>query len=337
MSASSPSSLVTSPATPVTPRVDARLLLALAAVWLIWGSTYLAMRVAVAGLPPFGMAGTRFVVAGGALLVIVRARGEALPSVRAWLVSIPVGALLFLCGNGLVVVAEQTLPSSVAAIVCATTPLVASGLAAFRGERPRRVEVIGMVLGIAGVALLGFGSPLAGAGLRGLLILLAPIGWALGSLVARSESAKETGAGRGLGAAGANMITGGVWMLLMSLVLGEHQPTELAWRSVAAWVYLVVFGSLVGFTAYSWLLANSRPAVAMSYAYVNPVIAVLLGAALGGETPGWATLIATALIGGGVMAAVVIGRSREALVGVGEAGDDAAGHRCRRRQKGALS
>ena len=304
MSASS-SVLVVSPS---RPRIDPRLVLALAAVWLIWGSTYLAMRVAVAGLPPFGMAGTRFVLAGAALLAIVRARGEPMPSKRAWLIAVPVGALLFLCGNGLVVVAEQTLPSSVAAVVCATTPLVASGLSALRGERPKRVEVIGMVLGIAGVALLGIGSPLAGAGLRGLLVLFAPIGWAIGSLVARSESAKESGAGRGLGAAGAHMIAGGVWMLLMSLVLGEHLPAAVAWRSVAAWGYLVVFGSLVGFSAYSWLLAHSRPAVAMSYAYVNPVIAVLLGAALGGETLGWATLGATVMIGGGVMAAVVIGR-----------------------------
>jgi drug/metabolite transporter (DMT)-like permease len=293
---------------PARARLDVRLVVALAAVWLIWGSTYLAMRVAVAGLPAFGMAGTRFVLAGAALLVIVRARGETMPSRRAWLVAIPVGALLFLCGNGLVVVAEQTLPSSVAAVVCATTPLVASGLAAMRGERPRGVEVIGMVLGIAGVALLGIGSPLAVAGWRAFLVLLAPIGWAVGSLIARAESAKESGAARGLGAAGAQMIAGGVWMLLTSWVLGEHLPAEIAWKSVAAWGYLVVFGSLVGFSAYSWLLAHSRPAVAMSYAYVNPVIAVLLGAALGGEELGWATLAATALIGGGVMGAVVVGR-----------------------------
>ena len=106
----------------------------------------------------------RWAVAGSALLVIVRARGERMPSARAWLVAIPVGALLFLCGNGLVVVAEQTLPSSVAAIVCATTPLIASGLQTLRGERPTRVEIFGMVLGFGGVALLGFGSPLSGAG-----------------------------------------------------------------------------------------------------------------------------------------------------------------------------
>jgi drug/metabolite transporter (DMT)-like permease len=292
----------------VRSRLDPRLVVALLALYLIWGSTYLAMRVAVVGLPPFGMAGTRFVLAGGALLAITRARGETMPSRRAWLVAVPVGALFFLCGNGLVVVAEQTLPSSVAAVVCATTPLIASGMMGFRGERPTRAEILGMVLGVAGVVLLGLGSPLAVAGPRALLVLLAPVGWALGSVVARSEAAKASGASRGLGAAGAQMMTGGLWMLLTSAVLGEHMPSEVAWGSVLAWGYLVVFGSLVGFSAYSWLLAHSRPAVAMSYAYVNPVIAVLLGAALGGERLGWATLGATVLIGGGVMAAVVIGR-----------------------------
>ena len=306
MSASSPVSLLMPKA---SSRLDPRLVVALLALYLIWGSTYLAMRVAVVGLPPFGMAGTRFVLAGGALLGITKVRRETMPSMRAWLVAIPVGALLFLCGNGLVVVAEQTLPSSVAAVVCATTPLIASGMMAFRGERPGRAEVLGMVLGIAGVVLLGLGSPLAVAGWRALLVLLAPVGWALGSLVARSEAAKASGASRGLGAAGAQMMSGGAWMLLTSFVLGEHMPPAIAWESVLAWCYLVVFGSLVGFSAYSWLLAHSRPAVAMSYAYVNPVIAVLLGAALGGEHLGWATLGATVLIGGGVMAAVVVGRT----------------------------
>lgn len=313
MSASSGMPLMSSRA---MPRLELRLVMALGAVWILWGSTYLAMRIAVAGLPAFGMAGTRFVLAGGALLVITRLRRQTLPSVRTWMVAIPVGALLFLVGNGLVVVAEKTLPSSVAAIVCATTPLIASGLVAIRGERPRRVEVIGMVLGVAGVALLGIGSPLAVSGWRALLVLFAPVGWALGSLIARSEAAKEAakekGSARGLGAAGAQMLVGGVWMLLMSLVLGEHMPSAIPWQSAVAWVYLVVFGSLVGFSAYSWLLAHSRPAVAMSYAYVNPVIAVLLGAALGGETLGWATLGATVLIGGGVMASVVLGRARAA-------------------------
>ncbi|MBX3189562.1 MAG: drug/metabolite exporter YedA [Labilithrix sp.] len=281
--------------------VDPRLVVALAVVWLVWGSTYLAMRVAVAALPPFLMAGARFVLAGGALLAYVKMRGGDLPNVRAWVFAAPIGALLFLIGNGFVVVAEQTLPSSVAAVVCATTPLVATGFAALRGERPRRVEVAGMALGFGGVVLLGVGSPLATGGGRGLLVVLAPLGWAAGSLLARAV-------GGGLGAAAAQMIAGGLWMLAVAAISGERLPAEIVWSSAAAWLYLVVFGSIVGFSAYSWLLCNARPAVAMSYAYVNPVIAVLLGAVLGGERLGWATLGATSLIASGVMVAVVLAR-----------------------------
>lgn len=289
-------------------RLDPKLAAALAAVWILWGSTYLAMRIAVQALPPFLMAGSRFVLAGGALLVIVRVRREKLPNTRTWLVSVPVGALLFMCGNGLVVLAEQSLPSSIAAVVCATTPLIVAGLSAVRGERPTAIEVVGMLLGLAGVAVLGLGSPLASSGARGLLVLLAPVGWALGSLITRAESKRGDGEGRGLGSAAASMVSGGVWMLLVSVVLGERLGSSIPWQSVAAWVYLITFGSLAGFTAYSWLLAHARPSVALSYAYVNPVIAVLLGAVLGGEALGWSTLGATVLIGGGVMAAIVLGR-----------------------------
>jgi len=297
---------VAPPETAPPKRDGVRLVLALFAVWVIWGSTYLAMRIAVHGLPAFLMAGTRFVLAGSSLLAIVRLRGERMPSKREWLMAIPIGGLLFLVGNGLVVVAEQTLPSSVAAVVCATTPLVASALAAFGGERPTRIEVFGMLLGIVGVGLLGVGSPLSGAGTRGLLVLLAPVGWAVGSLIARRQKTS------GIAPAGAQMIAGGVWMLGMALVLGERVPTHVDRASGLAWLYLVFVGSLVGFTAYSWLLRNARPAVAMSYAYVNPVIAVLLGAALGGEALGWATASATAFIATGIIAVAVLGRKRRA-------------------------
>ena len=292
---------------------DIKLVLALAAVWVLWGSTYYAMRIAVTWLPPFLMAGSRFVSAGGALLAILRARGERLPDARTWMVALPVGALLFVCGNGFVVMAEQELPSSVAAVVCATTPLILSGLGTLRGERPTRVELIGLVSGFAGVVVLGMGSSLGGTGYRGLLILLAPLGWAVGSLVARAESARIRGAGSGLGASGAYMVVGGCWMLLVGMARGERLGPSLAWQGIAAWAYLAVFGSLIGFTAYAWLLANARPAVAMSYAYVNPVIAVLLGAALGGEHVGASTLAATVLIGGGVMATIVLGKRGQFL------------------------
>lgn len=294
-------SAASSPSAPVLPaRAPGAVLLALTALYLVWGSTYLAMRIAVEALPPFGMAGVRFVLAGTVLLAVVRARGGAMPTARQWALSGPLGALLFLVGNGLVVVAERTLDSSIAAVVCATTPLLASGIAAATGERPARSEVIGTMLGLAGVAILALGSPLASSGVRGLYVLLAPLGWAIGSMIAR-----RTGA-TGFGSAAAQMVSGGAWMLLVSFVSGETMPHALALRSVLAWTYLVTFGSLVGFSAYVYLLRTTRPAVAMSYAYVNPVVAVLLGTLLGGEHIGGATIAATALIAAGVMSAVVL-------------------------------
>jgi drug/metabolite transporter (DMT)-like permease len=158
------------------------------------------------------------------------------------------------------------------------------------------------VLGFAGVVLLATRSPLAHAGWRGLLILLAPVGWSIGSLVARARAQRDGGSG--LGHAAAQMTCGGIWMLAASLALGERLPDALPWRAIGAWAWLVVMGSVVGFSAYSWLLRNARPAVAMSYAYVNPIVATLLGAAIGGEALGWPTAAATALIASGVMAVV---------------------------------
>lgn len=290
-----------------SPSRRVRLFVALGLVWVIWGSTYLAMRVAVAHMPPFAMSGTRFVLAGSTLLVVARLRGEPLPDAKAWLTALPIGALLFVCGNGFVVLAEQALPSSLAAVVCATTPLFASGMSAVRGEPPHKRELFGMLLGLGGVALLGWGSPIADASPRAILLVLAPIGWAMGSLLSRAQSKKPGGA-QGTSAAGSHMVVGGVLMLLVSLCSRERIPSTVPWQSAAAWAYLVVFGSITGFTAYSWLLAHTRPAIAMSYAYVNPVMAVALGALLGHEGLSWPVGLATVLIGGGVM--VALGASR---------------------------
>lgn len=274
--------------------------IALVALYLVWGSTYLAVRVAIEGLPPLGMAGVRYVLAGVILLAVLRVRGSAMPNRRQWILSLPLGALFFLCGNGFVVLAERTIDSSIAAVVCATTPLIAAGIGGMMGERPSRAEMMGTVLGLSGVMLLALGSPLASSGPRGLLVLLAPIAWAIASMLAR-----RTGA-TGFGSAAAQMTAGGAWMLLASVLSGERLPEIVSLRVAFAWMYLVTFGSLVGFSAYVYLLGRTRPAVAMSYAYVNPIVAVVLGALIGGEHIGPATLMATALIAAGVMSAVML-------------------------------
>ena len=257
------------------------------------------------------MAGTRFVLAGGALLAIVRRarRDDAEP--RAWLVAVPVGALLFLCGNGFVVVAEQTLPSSVAAVVCATTPLVASGSRRFAASARAQSEIVGMVLGIAGVALLGIGSPLAVRRLA--RVSSSARADRLGARLAHRARRVREGERRGARPRrGGRADDHGRRLDAPHERRARRAPARARSRgerrSRGATSSCSARSSASRPTA--GCSRNSRPAVAMSYAYVNPVIAVLLGAALGGEPLGWATLGATVLIGGGVMAAVVIGRKR---------------------------
>lgn len=270
---------------------------ALLVLYLLWGTTYLAMRVAIEALPPFLMAGSRFLVAGLVLLGVLKALKQEMPSKREWLVSIPIGFLLFMVGNGVIVVAEKTVDSSLAAVVAATSPLIALAIGMASGDRPSRSELFGAVLGLLGVAILALGSLLS-AGATGFMLLLAPLGWATGSVIAR-----RTGA-TGFSSAAAQMLSGAIWMLLASLLTHESVPHAVPMRSVMAWLYLVVCGSLLGFTAFVYLLRTTRPSVAMSHAYVNPIAAVLVGSIFAGEKVGWSTVIATSLIVLGVMAAV---------------------------------
>jgi drug/metabolite transporter (DMT)-like permease len=251
---------------------------ALLAVYVIWGSTYLAIRIALEGLPPFLMAGVRFVVAGGVLFAVLWLRGAPAPSPRQWANTALVGGLLLLGGNGGVVVAEQSVASGLAALGVATVPLWAALFAGVWGQWPRRLEWGGLAVGFAGVALLNVGGGLRASPVGALALLVAPVSWALGSMWSRRLDLPG-----GLMTSAAEMITGGGMLLLMSRATCERTPTALAGRPLAALVYLIVFGSWIGFSAYLFLLRRARPAIATSYAYVNPVVAMALGVVLGGE------------------------------------------------------
>jgi drug/metabolite transporter (DMT)-like permease len=273
----------------VSPRT--RQTIALALVYVLWGSTYLAMRYAVAGLPPLVMVATRFVVAGVMLLAIARARGVPMPTAREWRGAAIVGLLFFLGGNGLVAISEQSIGSGLAAVVCATMPLWLALMSAFAGERPAWREWTGLAIGFVGVVVLAGGADVRANPLMTLVVAISPVSWALGSFLSRRVALP-----RGLAAAGAEMLAGGLIIFVVAFASGERVPASPSTSSVLALLYLIVAGSLLGFTAFAWLLANARPAVATSYAFVNPALAVALGAIVGGEPLGVATVAGTALI-----------------------------------------
>ena len=279
---------------------DLRLLLNLAAVYVIWGSTYLAMRIAVADLPPMLMASMRFVAAGLVMLLIAMRRGATVPGVREWLRVAPIGVLLFVGGNGFVAIAETSVSSGGAAVVCALMPIWVGVLGYFFGDRPTRREWLSLVIGFLGVFVLMGGPSLAGRPLHVFLVMLAPVAWALGSRLARRLPGHQDT----FMLPAMEMLTGGVALALVAALRGERLPLHASTGSWIALAYLWVFGSLVAFTAYNWLLRNTRPVVATSYAYVNPIIAVVIGAALSGEPLGISTLGANALIVGAVMLAL---------------------------------
>ena len=279
---------------------------ALVVVYLVWGSTYFVMRVAMKMLDPFLMCGLRFVTAGALLLVFLRLRGTPLPNARQWLASAIVGALLLVFGNGFVAIAERTVDSGVAATVVATVPLWAAGIAMVWGERATRLELLGLALGFCGVLILHRGGSLGARGreLDTLAIVIAPIAWATGSVWSRRLPLPK-----GLMASAAQMLTGGVMLLFCSVLHGESLPARLEVSGVASFLYLVVFGSLIAFSAYGFLLRTASPAVATSYAYANPVVALAIGALFNGEGFTSHKALACALTVAGV-AVVLAGRAR---------------------------
>lgn len=283
------------------PAVDVRLALALAAVYLIWSSTYLVMKLAVAELPPLLMASMRIVAAGLVMLLVATRRGVAVPSVRDWLRVLPVGTLLFVGGTGFVAVAQQTVSSGGAAVVCAMMPLWTGVFAWLSGERPTRREWTSLAIGFIGVMVLMGGPSLAGKPLHIAMVIGAPMFWGLGSVMARRLPSRL---GDTFMLPAMEMLLGGTMLAVLGFAIGERVPTDASPQAWAAVGYLFLAGSIIGFTAYNWLLRNTRPTVATSYAYVNPVLAVLLGAVISGEPLGITTIVANALIVIAVMLAL---------------------------------
>ena len=265
--------------------------LALFALYVIWGSTYLAMRVAMEGFGPFTMAAIRFLVAGLVMLTLARVRGEPLPSRRQWRNALAIGTLLLACGNGGVAFAEQTVSSGLAALMVAAVPLWMALFGGLWGRWPAIKDWIALVIGFGGIVILNLGSELRGSTVGVAALVFATAAWAFGSLWSRRLDLPK-----GMMAPGAEMFTAGFVLVALSLLHGERLPTAVPGRAVAAIAYLVVFGSLVAYTAYLYLLARVATPVASSYAYVNPLVALALGAAFYGERLPQALLVAVPLI-----------------------------------------
>ena len=275
--------------TPSTSRLTVGL--ALFALYVIWGSTYLAMRVAMEGFGPFTMAAIRFLVAGAVMLVIGRARGEAFPRRLQWRNALFIGTLLLACGNGGVAIAEQSVSSGLAALMVAAVPLWMALFGGLWGKWPVTKDWVALVIGFGGILLLNLGGELRGS-LGGVAVLMfATASWAFGSLWSRRLDLPK-----GMMAPGAEMFAAGLVLVVFSLVHGEHLPAVVPPRAIAAIAYLVVFGSLVAYTAYLYLLSHVPLPVASSYAYINPLVALALGAALYSEHLPTALLVAVPLI-----------------------------------------
>jgi drug/metabolite transporter (DMT)-like permease len=292
-----------SPSTPSRTLV----LVAFATVYIVWGSTYLAIRVAIETLPPFLMAGCRFLVAGGALFTVLRLRGSPWPEKAHWQNAAISGFLLLVGGNGLVVWAEQTVPSGLTALLVGLVPVWFALMDWLRpgGAQPQLRTFVGILVGFGGMVLLvtGHGSHARDAALNGWGVLalgVAGIFWAGGSLFSKHNSKTLSP----WMTAALQMLCGGAMLIVLALSTGELQEVQearISPRSAAALLYLIVFGSWIGFSAYIWLLKASQPSRVATYAYVNPVIALFLGNLLLNEPLNARVLLAAAVILAGVI------------------------------------
>jgi drug/metabolite transporter (DMT)-like permease len=302
-----------------TKRSVVLLIVAFAAVYVLWGSTYLAIKYVIETLPPFISAGARFLLAGATLFIVGRfSKDYEKPTLTQWRSSAVVGTLLFLGGNGGVVIAEHHITSGLAALLVATEPfwVVLLSWLWLKGARPDWRVTLGLLIGFVGVYLLMDGGAVrAVSGTNQLfgmiLVIAAGLCWATGSIYGvRAPASKSP-----ILASGMQLLAGGSALLLAGTLMGEWTGFEISVVSRHSWfalAYLLVFGSLIAFTAYSWLLKNARPAMVATYAYVNPVIAVILGWAIAGESFTGRTLLGAGVIVGSV--ALITSQNSEAIV-----------------------
>jgi len=296
-----------------------KIALAFVAVYLIWGSTYLAIRFAIESMPPFLMAGTRFLLAGLVLYAWTRLRGSARESKQHWGNAFIIGGLMLLGGNGAVVWAEQWVPSSMTSLLIATVPLWMVLLDwIWNRARPNVKVIIGLALGFAGIALLVGGFENLGESsidiVSACILIFGTFLWANGSLYSRSAKLPSSQ----FLDTGMEMIAGGLLLLLTSFVTGEWARARLdliTFHSLFSWIYLVVFGSLVAFTSYTWLLRVVSPSKVSTYAYVNPIVAMLLGWILAKESLNARSLLAAAIILASVLIIIAYQSKRQPVTG----------------------
>jgi drug/metabolite transporter (DMT)-like permease len=295
------------------------LILAFAAVYILWGSTYLGIKYVIETLPPLISAGARFLLAGATLFIVGRfSKDYEKPTLTEWRSSAIVGTLLFLGGNGGVVLAEHHITSGLAALLVATEPfwVVLLSWLWLKGARPDWRVALGLLMGFAGVYFLMDGGAVRAGGATNqlfgmILVIAAGLCWATGSIYGvRAPASKSP-----ILASGMQLLAGGSSLLLVGTLMGEWTGFEISVVSRHSWfalAYLLVFGSLIAFTAYSWLLKNARPAMVATYAYVNPVVAVILGWAIAGESFTGRTLLGAGVIVGSVV--LITSQTSEAIV-----------------------
>lgn len=283
------------------------LIAAFAALYIIWGSTYLGIRFAIESIPPLLMAGTRYFSAGVLMYGIARVQGAPRSGWADWRTAAIVGTALLLGGNGGVTLAEQYVPSGLAAVIIATVPIYIALLGWLTGSAPRPTPIVclGLAGGLCGVGILlapslhftSSAHPHLRAGM--LILLFSAFSWSAGSLYSR----RAQNAASPFLASGQQMLCGGALMALVGVARGEHRGFDfhaITWLSLGAWIYLVLIGAIVGFTAYIWLLRHCDPAKVATYAYVNPIVAVILGATFANERLTLRTVVAAGLIIGSV-------------------------------------